>query len=71
MDAGEVAEVRLFRLVTSFWRPGYRLSSMLTCQYASPVELFDTPGSIFRSLCDVKGISKQDLSDIRAAAGIA
>jgi hypothetical protein len=34
---------------------------MLIRQYASPLELYDTPGSIFRSLCDVKGIGREVL----------
>lgn len=42
--------------------------SDLKCQYASPLELFDTPGSIFRTLCDVKRIARQDLFDIQVTA---
>jgi hypothetical protein len=37
-------------------------------QYDSPLRLYDKPGSIFRRLCDVKGITRQGLLDIRADA---
>ena len=37
-------------------------------QYDTPMRLFDTPGSIFRSLCDVKKISRKDLLQIQADA---
>ena len=65
MDSGRVAEVGLplHESIPS------RHVTVLTAQYASPLELFDNPGSVFRSLCDVKGLSRPDLLDIRVAAG--
>jgi hypothetical protein len=40
-------------------------------QYDTPLNLFDRPDSVFRNLCDVKQISRQDLLNIQAPARMA
>lgn len=36
-------------------------------EFDSPLNLFDTEGSIFRSLCEEAGITRQDIVRIRAS----
>ena len=37
-------------------------------EFDTPLNLFDTPGSIFRSLCDEANLSRADIMRIRAGA---
>lgn len=60
MDAGAVAEVSS--------RQGPNDQKQADVQYDTPVTLFDRPDSIFRSLCNVKKISREDLLQIQAEA---
>lgn len=39
-------------------------------EFDTPLNLFDRKGSIFRSLCDEAGLTRQDIMRIRASVGV-